>query len=528
MYALAIYQCPHTRGVRRVHLWVDGRLTKPRDTMDDGKEEIILNLGCAYPNSLHEKDGSVLFLIKGEREKKLVVIGDGSAVFQELKGGKGSHQGLVVKICDLSVANSHVIRKHFPYTRPVSLRKFDATIGVGDRLGVASPGHIRVIRDCNVGPILAQQSIRELALTGRTFEGVLSDAVWAVFQEGYRSGFGADGDHLKSMDEVKLALDTGYTMITLDCSEHINDIEGFSDDAVERLYMEMNKGTRDRLESRFLSEEFKLESGFTLTFSQDALRENAVIYQKAIDFAINVFDTMIKPCNQDIDFEMSIDETSTPTDPLAHFFVALQLSEAGVDLYSVAPRFCGEFQKGIDYIGNLQQFREELQAHQRIASHFDYKLSVHSGSDKFSVFPIIGEETKGHVHVKTAGTNWLEAIRVIIHRDPGLYRELHTFALEHLTEARRYYHVTLDTGGIPDVLELRDDELEDLMSQNDARQLMHITYGVILQAKDGSGDCRFRDRIYRCLYENEALYYEFLARHIGNHLKALGLQGSTS
>lgn len=485
---------------------------------------MALNIGRVYPNSLHEKDGSVLFLIKGEREKKLIAIGDASSVFRELEGSISSNDGFPMKVCDLSITNSHVIRKHFPYTRPVSLRKSRSTIGLGDRLGVASPGHIEVIQGYNAGPVLAQQSIRELTLTGRTFEDVLQDAVWAVFQEGYRDGFGADGDHLKSTEEVKLALDAGYTMITLDCSEHINDIAGLSKGDVERMYMNMDKGTRERLEMRFLSEEFKLESGFTLAFSQEALKANAVIYQKAVDFAVDVFDAMIRPCQRGIDFEMSIDETSTPTDPLAHFFVALQLSEAGVDLYSVAPRFCGEFQKGIDYIGNLKQFREELQAHQRIASHFGYKLSVHSGSDKFSVFPIIGEETNGHVHVKTAGTNWLEAIRVIIHRDPALYRELHAFALEHLAEARRYYHVTLDTGRIPDVVSLKDDELESLMAQNDARQLMHITYGLILQAKDCSGEYLFRDRIYRCLYENETLYNEFLVKHIGNHLRALGFR----
>ncbi len=504
-------------------MWVDGRPAHGREQTDDGKEEIVLNFGCAYPNSLHEKDGSVLFLIKGEPEKKLVVMGDSSEVFRELEGNVGFNDGLRLKICDLSVANSYVIRKHFPYTRPVSLRKFDSTIGLGDRLGVASPGHIEVIQDYNVGPVLAQQSIRELTLTGRTFEDVLGDAVWAVFQEGYRGGFGADGDHLKSRDEVKLALDAGYTMITLDCSEHINGIAGFSRHDVERMYMGLlDKGTRDRLESQFLSGEFKLGSGLTLRLSEDALRANAVIYQKAIDFTIDIFNSMIKPCQSDIDFEMSIDETSTPTDPLAHFFVALQLNEAGVDIYSIAPRFCGEFQKGIDYIGDLRQFRKELQVHQGIASHFGYKLSVHSGSDKFSIFPIIGEETKGHVHVKTAGTNWLEAIRVVIHKDPAFYRELHTFALENLAEARRYYHVTLDTDRIPDVSALTDDELEGLMQQNDARQLMHITYGLILQEKDGTGAYRFRDRIYRCLYENEALYSECLVKHIGNHIKALG------
>ena len=484
---------------------------------------MALNIGRVYPNSLHEKDGSVLFLIKGEREKKLIAIGDASSVFRELEGSISSNDGFPMKVCDLSITNSHVIRKYFPYTRPVSLRKFRSTIGLGDRLGVASPGHIEVIQGYNAGPVLAQQSIRELTLTGRTFEDVLQDAVWAVFQEGYRDGFGADGDHLKSTEEVKLALDAGYTMITLDCSEHINDIAGLSKGDVERMYMNMDKGTRERLEMRFLSGEFKLESGLRLMFSPESLRLNAVIYQKAVDFTVDIFHKVIKPCQREIDFEMSIDETVTPTDPLGHFFVALQLMEAGVDLYSVAPRFCGEFQKGIDYIGDLSQFHRELKAHQEIASHFGYKLSVHSGSDKFSVFPIMGEETKGRVHVKTAGTNWLEAVRVIIQADPGLYRELHAFALEHLDEAKRYYHVTLDTGRIPDLRGLKDEDRGGLMDHSDARQLIHITYGLILQEKDESGAYRFRDRIYRCLYENEGLYREFLKRHIGNHLKALGL-----
>lgn len=484
---------------------------------------MILNIGCPYPNSLHEKDGSILFLVKGAREKKLVVVGEGSEIFQELEGRRGSVDGVRIKVFDLSVANSRVIRKHFPHTCPVSLRKFKTTIGLGDRLGVASPGHIDLIKNYDVGPVLAQQSVRELTLTGRTFEGVLSDAVWAVFQEGYRGGFGADGDHLKTADEVKLALDVGYTMITLDCSEHINNVTTLSKDDVDRIYMELDKETRERLEMRFLSGEFKLESGLRLMFSPESLRLNAVIYQKAVDFTVDIFHKVIKPCQREIDFEMSIDETVTPTDPLGHFFVALQLMEAGVDLYSVAPRFCGEFQKGIDYIGDLSQFHRELKAHQEIASHFGYKLSVHSGSDKFSVFPIMGEETKGRVHVKTAGTNWLEAVRVIIQADPGLYRELHAFALEHLDEAKRYYHVTLDTGRIPDLRGLKDEDLGGLMDHSDARQLIHITYGLILQEKDESGAYRFRDRIYRCLYENEGLYREFLKRHIGNHLKALGL-----
>ena len=72
---------------------------------------------------------------------------------------------------------------------------------------MASPGHIRLIKGKNIFPVLAQQSVRELTLTNRTFDDVLASAVWAVFQEGYRDGYGADGDHLKTAGEVKGALD---------------------------------------------------------------------------------------------------------------------------------------------------------------------------------------------------------------------------------------------------------------------------------------------------------------------------------
>src|SRR5699024_7212699 len=140
------------------------------------------------------------------------------------------------------------------------------------------------------------------------------------------------------------------------------------------------------------------------------------------------YQTYIKPLGKKFNFEISIDETETVTSPQAHFFVANELKSNKVNVFSMAPRFCGEFQKGIDYVGDLHQFENELMEHANIASFFGYKLSIHSGSDKFSVFPIIARHTEGVLHVKTAGTNWLEAIRVIAQQNPDLYRRLHRFA----------------------------------------------------------------------------------------------------
>lgn len=481
-----------------------------------------IELSAIYPDSIYELDGTVLFMMKRQYDKKLVAVGGRSPIFSELDGVQQSTDDFEFKTCDLTVQNSKVIREYFPFTNPIPLLGSEASLGLGDRLGVAGPGHVRLLKNSGIRPVLAQQSIRELRLTGRDYAEVLADAVWAVFQEDYRRGFGADGDHLKTVDEVRLALENDYTMITLDCSEYIVDLSHKSEDEVGTMYLEFDEAERIRLESYFLGRSFAV-GDMSISFAEDVLMRNVVIYQKAIDFVIEVFSEAIEPVGRKIDFEISIDETVTPTDPLSHFFVARQLIDAGVQIDSVAPRFCGEFQKGIDYIGDVEEFDREFTQHVSIAENLGYKLSIHSGSDKFRVFPIIGRRTKGQFHVKTAGTNWLEAVRVIIDAEPELYREMHTFAFKHLDEARAYYHVKAEPANIPDVSKLSNEELGTLMEQDDARQVLHITYGLILQAKDEDGNSVFRDRIYKCLHENEELYYKFLERHIGKHLERLGI-----
>lgn len=477
-----------------------------------------------YPNSIHQADGAILFLVKDAIFKKLLIVGDNTSLYKEFIGEiRTSTSGLQFKEAKLSVANSRLIRKYFPFTNPVSLASKKATFGLGDRLGLASPGHIRILRQSKANPILAQQSIRELNLTGRNYAEVLADAVWAVFQEDFQAGYGADGDHLKTPVEVKMALDEGYTMITLDCSEHINNVAADDLTAIDDLYQKFPTGKLREVESAFSGKEFTLKSGLKLSFTEQKLKLNVAIYQGAVDFAIDIFNTLIKTAANPVDFEISIDETMTPTDPAAHYFVAAQLVAAGVKINSMAPRFCGEFQKGIDYIGDLAQFEFEYKQHEQIANNFGYKLSIHSGSDKFSVFPIIGRESGGHIHVKTAGTNWLEAIRVIIAADPTLYREIHEFALDNLATAKQYYHITADMNRIPKLNTLSDEQLPKLMDQNDARQLIHITYGLILQAKNADNSFLFRDRIYNCLHDNDDLYCNMLEKHIGKHLQLLGL-----
>lgn len=471
-----------------------------------------------YPNSIQRYKDTFFFLTKLEGDKVLIIVGDDS--FTENFSGEELHiSGMKIKICEMSNQNCHGLRSIFSFMNPISHRTKKFTIGLGDRLGLASAGHIRLVKNKDVFPVLAQQSIREITLTARNYDDVLCAAAWAVFQEGYTEGFGADGDHLKTKDEVKMALEHGYTMITLDCSDHIGGRNGImSKTVVDEKYYEIEDFRRKLLEFKYLDMKFKLKNGSIIEFTFESLKEAAVLYFKAIDFAADVYNSLIVKCGRDIDFEMSVDETFTSTTPEAHFFVASELFDADVRPISLAPKFCGEFQKGIDYKGNIAQFELEFAEHAEIAEHFGYKLSIHSGSDKFSIFPIIAEKTKGKVHIKTAGTNWLEALRVIAEINPSLFVNIYKYAVQSLSEAKKYYQVIVDEKSAPDITKLGKEQVSALLDIEESRQILHITYGALLLAKDNTGKPLYKDSIYALLNDNEKLYYEKLAIHIGKHL----------
>ena len=459
-----------------------------------------------YAKSLRQYEGATVRMVRGEDADYLAVTGRNPGFSGKEQSGE--------LIAPLTHENAQLLRKIFPYTAPKAVLTSVRSVGVGDRLGIAAPGHIRVFEQYDAMPVLAQQSIRELTLTGRTFGDVLDAATFGVFREGFEKGFGADGDHLKTDAEVEYALGEGYTMITLDCSEQIrNDINGMTTAEVEAAYQ-----PDALLESLYQGKTFQVEDQ-QVAFPVEVFQRTCLIYRAAIDHAEHIYKTHLH--GKAVDFEISIDETMTPTTPAQHYFVAAELIRRGVKVATVAPRFCGEFQKGIDYIGDLGQFETEMAVHAAIARHFGYKLSIHSGSDKFSVFPIIGRLTRGNFHVKTAGTNWLEAMRVVAMTDPTLYREVHAFALTAFPEATKYYHVTTDLGKIPALDTLTDAELPTLFEQNDPRQLIHITYGLILQAKNADGSFRFKNRLYKLWRAQEAVYEDRLTKHIGHHLELL-------
>lgn len=468
----------------------------------------------------YTNDGQVhLLMIKVNGEKFILATGEGQ-IYEELVGTSVDGKG---KICPLTHENRLVLNRHFDYTVPQAFGTEIATIGLGDRLGLASPGHIETIQGKNIKPVLAQQSIRELTLTNRSMTDMFDAAAFAVFQEGYKGGYGADGDHIKEESDIKYALSLGASMITLDCSDQIHKtIEEASAEVVQAEFNNLPEEIKQRYNDQYLNKTFAV-NGLKLAFDEVSLMKNVLLYDEAITYTTHVYNEYISKEDRAIDFEISIDETETITSPLSHFFVANELIDRDVKVVSLAPRFCGEFQKGIDYIGDVNQFELELSEHALIAEHFGYKLSIHSGSDKFKVFPIIAKHTKGVFHVKTAGTNWLEAIRVIANTNPNLYRRMHVFALENFEEALKYYHVTPDLEGINALESAADGQLAEYMNDDAARQLFHVTYGLILTAKNERDEFVFRDEFFKTLDEHEEEYRAALVKHIGKHIELLGL-----
>lgn len=474
-------------------------------TKNDFTACLAANGLSVYEASVDEAQGTLAAIVRRDLVKYLAAAGEKAACFAGEEAGG-------FRLCPLNNENALVLQALFPYTKPSGHREHRFTMGFGDRLGIAAPGHIRAVRGTGVFPVLAQQSIRELDLTGRTFQDVISAAAFHVFQEGYRDGYGADGDHLKTKEEIRYALESGCTMITLDCSEHIRQqAAAWPQEQIEAAYRSLPEEMRIHYETVYAGRDLPVVGGI----NEADLRRIAVVFGGAVAHAVDCFRYIGRVRTAEVDEELSIDETLTATTPAEHFVIGHELRLAGITPVSCAPHFSGSFEKGIEYAGDLNAFARDLAIHQKIADHFGYKLSLHSGSDKFSVFSAVGRITGGRVHVKTAGTSWLEALRVLAQADPDLYRRAHKYALEHRGEAERYYHVSTDVREIPDIDLQNDAYLPEYLTLPASRQTMHIAYGLLLRQP------WFKEEFGRVMAGHEEDYKAALARHLGKHIRIL-------
>jgi len=497
-------------------------LTKEQNELNKLKNNkklyIIENDVKLYKNSLYKKDNILFFLAKIKYDKSLYLFSK-SKIKSDFKEKINEIDSLFFQKVSLSPENAVILKKLFPFTSPISLRDKKTTIGCGDRLGKATPGHIRAAKNYDIYPVLAQQSIRELNFTKRSYSNVTGDVVFLVFQEGFEKGYGADGDHLKTIADIDVALKAGMPMITLDLSEVMNaKAADWEESQILKEFDKIDKNTKDRILTSYAGKTFTIGKN-DIKISEYEAKKCAVIYNAALDFAKVVDNHLRKNRGDKYDLEISIDETTTPTLPEHHLYIIKELNYRNVTVNSLAPRFIGEFQKGIDYIGNKNEFEKQYIIHCNIAkANGNYKVSIHSGSDKFTVFPIIGKHTNLRLHLKTAGTSWLESVRCISMCAPNFYRKMHKKAFEYFKEASKFYHITADLSKIKDINKINDKDLPKFLEQNESRQLLHITYGGLLN------DPELRTDFFNILSDNEDLYYELIFKHFTKHIEKLGIK----
>ena len=191
----------------------------------------------------------------------------------------------------------------------------------------------------------------------------------------------------------------------------------------------------------------------------------------------------------------------------------------GVRWISLAPRYIGRFEKGVDYIGDVQAFEADIAIHAAIARTLGpYKLSLHSGSDKFSVYAPAVRQTRGVVHLKTAGTSYLEALRTIASIDPELLRAIYVFSREHYEADKASYHVSAELKRAPEPSSA-DAALPTLPEQFDAREILHVTFGSVLTTRTSDGHWLFYDRLMEDLRTHPEAYAEDLEKHFLRHLQ---------
>ncbi len=461
-----------------------------------------------YPRSLTETETATYFLAREGEGKRLGIVGEASGFEGQLRG-----EALV---CPLTHDTVSALRHRLPWLRPQTLG-LAKSAGCGDRLGLATPGHLRALRRvAGIAPILAQQSMRENARTGRSPQEVVDDATWGVFQEGWREPWGADADHLKSTGDIDVCVAGGYTFFTIDPGDHVEDaahsapLATLRDDFAALPWTELETTAAD-VRAVYLDRTITLDGGLVLTFSEEALLRAAGKYARAIAHVARLYRHTFAQTD-DFELEISVDETETPTSALEHYFIASELKRLGVEWVSLAPRYIGRFEKGVDYIGDLAALEADLAQHAAVARALGpYKLSLHSGSDKFSIYPIFARQTGGMVHLKTAGTSYLEALRAIAAVKPELFRGIYRLAFERYGGDRATYHVSADPARAPQLEDLGDGDLPAVLEQFDAREMLHVTFGSAL--------AQYGDPLKETLEAHEQAHYRALETHFVRHLE---------
>ena len=416
--------------------------------------------------------------------------------------------------------------------QPVCLG-LDPSFGFGDRIGTATPGHVASMQRAGSGiqPIFPQQSIREMTRTSRTPIGVMTDALQGMVNSGWTGKTGADADHLKTENDVDVTASVGFTFFTIDPSDRVDDqADGYDESTLREKYADL-QGEVTWVE-KYQGKTIELANGTQIVLDEQACIRAAVKYGRPINDALALSSYIAKvqeAAGREYEIELSVDETEQPTTLAEHYIIADQCLSNGMKLVSLAPRFIGDFEKGVDFLGDLAALELSLNDHAEIARLLGpYKISLHSGSDKLSMYGLLSKATQGLWHVKTAGTSYLEALRVVARHEKSLFREIIDFSRGRYNVDKATYHVHATVESCPapsevdcdtelerQYLELWDDVPQGKGFTKAGRQILHCTFGSVLTNE------KYGPLVADILRQHPETYTEILDDHFTRHLEAL-------
>ncbi len=371
------------------------------------------------------------------------------------------------------------------------------SFGVGDRFGHQAKAQLKAIKmakaqGIHITPVW-NKSYREHEIINSHPLETRNQADLAVQELDWKNGYFVDADHvgLKTVDYFLESSD----FFTLDVADFIGKRAAQSDIAD---FVEANK--------KYISK-FSVPGidGFFDITSQK-LEEIAGKYLLAVQEAGCIYKHIVKDKpDSDIVIEISMDETNEPQTPVEIFFILSALAMENIPLQTIAPKFTGEFHKGVDYIGDVAKFQMEFESNLAVIRlaveefdlQHDLKLSIHSGSDKFSIYPVINKSLKifdAGLHLKTAGTTWLEEVIGLAESgEDGLQlaKEIYTQAFERMEELSKPYLTVVQIvseklpspesvekwDGLTFASTLRHDLSSPLYNPS-FRQLMHVGYKI--------------------------------------------------
>ncbi len=333
-------------------------------------------------------------------------------------------------------------------TCPLTLAKF--TIGVGDRFAHQAKSQLHAFQLAAAQGVAAvpvwNKSNREHTFIGSHPQSVFDAAQAAVNALNWTAGWHVDADHirLETVDKFLACSD----FFTIDVADSIGKPAAAADLAAFVARHPELIGTVTIA---------GVSAPFTTTLAD--VERVAGKYLLAVQDAGKIYRHIIEQKGEDnIIAEVSMDETDAPQTPPELLIILAALADEKVRAQTLAPKFTGRFNKGVDYVGDLAQFEREFNDDLAVIAHAiaryglpaNLKLSVHSGSDKFSLYPIIRralQRTGAGVHLKTAGTTWLEEL-VGLSEAGGdglaLAKEIYAYALAHVDELCAPYASVID------------------------------------------------------------------------------------